>query len=89
MNMGNVNTSKNSRDAAENTNTTRTTRTIPTSQQIKNVQLQNMNAVGPMTLEEEIISVEVPLNKNQQKVVETEYNFLPVADKIISGASLY
>jgi uncharacterized membrane protein (DUF485 family) len=68
---------------------TRTTRSIPISQTSKDAQLQLMNVDQTSSLEEEVISVSIPQNENQQKVVDMEYNFLPVADSIISGSSLY
>ena len=67
----------------------RTTRSIPISQTSKDTQLQLMNIDPNPSLEEEVVSVSVPLNENQQKVVEMEHNFLPVADEIISGSSIY
>jgi hypothetical protein len=68
---------------------TRTTRSIPISQSSKDAQLQLMNVDQTSSLEEEVISVSIPSNENQQKVVEMEHNFLPVADNIISGTSIY
>ena len=70
-------------------NTTRTTRTIPSSQLEKDIELELMNNTRLSSLEEEIILSTVPDNKNQANAIKTEYNFLPVADTVISGASLF
>jgi hypothetical protein len=70
----------------------RVTRTIPTSQNQKDMELHTMNSVtvaGNTTLEEEVIMVTVPSNKNQAAVVQVEHNFFPVADNLIPGSSMY
>jgi hypothetical protein len=69
---------------------TRTTRTIPTTQTSKDDQLQSMNNFpNTPSLEEEVIQISIPSNQKQSKVVEVENNFLPVADNVITGSSLY
>ena len=70
-------------------NTTRTTRTLPSSQLEKDVELQTMNINRPVSLEEEVISIAVPSNQNQANAIKTEHNFLPVADTVLPGASMY
>jgi len=72
-----------------NVNTTRTTRDIPSSQLQKDIELQLMNNNQSFSLEEEIILSTVPENKNQANAIKTEYNFLPVADTVIPGSSIF
>jgi len=72
-----------------NTNTTRTTRTLPSSQLEKDMELQLMNENQKISLEEEVILSSIPKNKNQDNAIKTEHNFLPVADIVIPGSSMF
>jgi hypothetical protein len=85
--MYNVSTTDSQKPPSE---PTRTTRTIPITQTSKDAQLQSMNTISDNpSLEEDIIRVSIPSNQNHSKVVEVENNFLPVADNVITGSSMY
>jgi len=81
-NNGNVREQKPSYSAGE-----RTTKSVPMTQ--KTQEVNTVAPPSPATLEEEIVSVSVPVDMSQTPSGVPESNFQPVADHLIAGTSVY